>query len=288
VRHQRIAVLGAGGQLGRQFVLAFQRSGAEVIAFNHGDLELADPTAGTRVIRAKPKLVVNAAAWTDVDACARDPSRAMEINGHAPGRLARAAAEIGAKFVQMSTNEVFAGDGDAPYQEDDDSHPVNPYGASKLEGELSVAASGADYLIVRTAWIFGPDATNFPSKIVAAADRHAATGVPLRVVEDEWGNPTWAPDLARAIGAAVDLGAWGTLHLAGEPATTRFGWAQQILDGMGVRLEAIPGSAYERPAPVPRKAVLDVSRARTLGIASMDWRPPSALYAAQLRNSVTM
>jgi dTDP-4-dehydrorhamnose reductase len=201
----------------------------------------------------------------------------------APGRLAAAAAGVGATFVQVSTNEVFDGEADAPYTETDATRAINPYAASKLAGEEAVMEADTDHLIVRTAWIFGPGGRNFPSRIVAAAQRAAAAGEPLRVVADEWGNPTWAPDLAAAMVRAVELGARGVLHLAGEPAASRYELARAILAGMErVRIEPISQADYPRPAPVPPRAVLSMARARGLGIGPLDWREPAAGYARRL------
>jgi dTDP-4-dehydrorhamnose reductase len=279
----RVAVTGSGGQLGRQLVDAFERAGHQVIGLDRAMLDIADPAAASALTASGPEVVVNAAAWTDVDGCARDPDRAMELNGAAPGRLARAAAEIGAVFVQVSTNEVFDGQAMEPYPEDAPTGPINPYAASKLAGERAVVKAGGEHLIVRTAWVFGPGGTNFPSRIVRAALGARERHEPLRVVVDELGNPTWAPDLAQRIVAAVAAQLRGVLHLAGEPAASRFDWAQVILrDLAGVELQPIPQSEYPRASAVPPRAVLDMSRAYAAGLEPMDWRPPTATYAAEL------
>jgi dTDP-4-dehydrorhamnose reductase len=254
-----------------------------VTGLDHTLLDLVDSEGPRHLVELRPELVVNAAAWTDVDGCARDPQKAMEINGMAPGRLATAAASIRAAFIQISTNEVFDGASDKPYAEDADPHPVNPYGASKLAGERAVAAANPEHLVVRSAWIFGPGGRNFASKIVAAARNARERGTALRVVDDEYGNPTWAPDLAAAIVKAADAGCRGTLHLAGEPAATRYEWASTILaDLADVILEPIPHTEFQRPAPVPTRAVLNMERARRLGFASIDWRRRTRSYAADL------
>jgi dTDP-4-dehydrorhamnose reductase len=286
---RRVLILGAAGQLGSQLVLAFEAAGDSVTGLNHGTFDLADQQAPHRLMVLEPEIVVNAAAWTDVDGCARDPERAMEVNGAAPGRLAAAAARIDAAFVQISTNEVFDGESAHAYTEDAEPHPINPYGASKLAGERAVASANADHLIVRTAWIFGPGGTNFPSKIMAAARKAREREEALRVVADEHGNPTWAPDLAAALASATGKNLRGVLHLAGEPPTTRYEWASEILAGFaGIQLEAISRSDYERPARVPARAILGMGRARSLGIAPMDWRPRVNQYAADLLAMVSL
>lgn len=266
---------------------AFETAGDTVTGLGHRTFNLTDPDAPRRLTELHPEIVVNAAAWTDVDGCAREPEKAMEINGAAPGRLADAARTIGATFVQISTNEIFDGESDDPYTEDANPHPVNPYGASKLAGEIAIAAANPKHLIVRTAWIFGPGGTNFPSKIVTAAGNAQRAGLALRVVADEHGNPTWAPDLAQSVVKAVMAGVGGTLHLAGEPPVTRYQWASEILfEVVDIELEGISHTDYKRPAPVPPRAILSMGRASAMGFEPMDWRPSSRLYAAALLATV--
>jgi dTDP-4-dehydrorhamnose reductase len=279
----RVAIVGANGQLGRQLVAAFAPS-AEVIALGHDDLDLADPDSGRVLAAAAPDVVVNSAAWTDVDGCAREPERALELNGRAPGRLA---AATDALFVQVSTNEVFGGSSDAPYAEADAPNPINPYGASKLAGERAVAEVAARHLVVRTAWLFGPGGRNFVTKILDVARSAADAGSPARVVDDEWGNPTWTPALAEAIVAAValpDEGRPTILHLAGEPPVSRFAWADRVLRLRGglPAPEPVPGSTFTRPSQVPPRAVLSTRRAADLGLPPISWESPLAGYLASL------
>ena len=278
-----VLVTGVGGQLGRQLIAAFSDAGHRVIGLDREALDIEDPAAPATMAGFEPDAVINVAAWTDVDGCARDPELAMELNGAAPGRLARVAADAGALFVQVSTNEVFDGRAHEPYPEDAPTRPINAYAASKLAGEHAVAEAGGEYLIVRTAWIFGPGGTNFPTRILRAALGARDRREPLRVVADELGNPTWAPDLARRMVDAVAAGLSGVVHLAGEPAASRFDWAQLILrDLPGVDLQAISQAEYRRASAVPPRAVLDMGRAAAAGLEPMDWRPPTAAYAAEL------
>lgn len=285
---RRAAITGARGQLGRQLSAVFVASGWDVLGAGHDQLDITAEDALEQLERWRPTVVINAAAWTDVDGCARDPQRALRINGAAAGQVAEAGARSGALAVQVSTNEVFDGSAQRPYGEDDDPNPLNPYGASKLAGERAVAAATPNHLVLRTAWVFGPGGRNFPGKIVEIARRQAAAGQPLSVVADEFGNPTWAPDLANGTLAAVQavlggrLGP-GILHLAGEPPVSRFEWAREILAGIpNLRLLPISAADYPRASRAPLHAVLATERALALGIGPFDWRPAARRYASEL------
>jgi dTDP-4-dehydrorhamnose reductase len=273
VTGRRVAITGAGGRLGRELVRAFNGRRDEVLALARPDFDILRLGDLERLTGWRPDVVVNSAAWTDVDGCARDPVRAMRINAEAAGAVARAAAAAGALMVQISTNEVFDGTAQRPYAEDDETNPINSYGASKLAGERAVAAANPQHLIVRTAWLFGPRGTDFVTKIVAAAERARAAGEPLRVVDDEWRNPTWAPSLADAIVALVsaplsrDATVW---HLAGEPPTSRLGWAKRVLSNFDVEILPIKLADYPRPSQPPRRAILDCRRATLMGLA-LEW-----------------
>ena len=269
----RILVTGAMGLLGRELVRAFRGDGDDVVGLGRLDLDLEDPQSTSRIDAFVPDVVINAAAWTDVDGSARDPDRAMRINGVGPGLVARASARSNALVVQISTNEVFEGAHERSYSEDDSPNPSNPYGASKLAGEEAVATSTERHLIVRTAWLYGPD-RGFPARIRAAADR-LGSNQPLRVVDDEWGNPTPASSLAAAIVASTRLAlrdeSLRLIHLAGEPPTTRYDWAALALGDWHGQLERIKRRDYPRASTVPEHAVLSTARAYSLGLPPIRW-----------------
>jgi dTDP-4-dehydrorhamnose reductase len=261
----RIAVTGASGRLGSRLVEAIAGQGDDPVPLSRPQFELSDPSTIEVIGDLRPDIVINAAAWTDVDGCARDPELAKQLNGAGAGTVAQVAAEIGALVVQVSTNEVFDGHGDAPYLETDAPSPMNPYGASKRLGEQLVASATWRHMIVRTAWLFGPGGVSFVSKILAAAERARAEGAPLRVVGDEWGNPTATTWLATRIaalarGAHADSGELGIHHLAGQPSTTRARWAARILAGSETAIEEISLVDFPRPSRVPPRAILGSSR----------------------------
>ena len=280
----RVAITGAAGQLGRQLVTAFEAAGHEVRGLAHADFDITVAADAGALREWRPDVIVNSAAWTDVDGCARDPDRAMLINGEAPGRLAELAAPLGTLIVQVSTNEVFDGSLDRPYRPDDEPNAINAYGRSKLAGERAVAAATREHLVVRTAWLFGPGGTNFVTKILAAAERLRAAGDPLRLVEDEIGNPTWTPDLAAAIVGLVGAGARGIVHAAGTPATSRLGWARVALEAarIEVPIEPVPLASFERASTPPARAALAPSE----GVPDMAWEPVTRAYAAQVASTV--
>lgn len=279
---RRVAVTGARGQLGRQLVRAFTNAGRETLPLARPDFDITDREAARSLIAWRPDVVVNSAAWTDVDACARDPDLAMRVNGEAAGLIAEAAESTGALIVQLSTNEVFAGDGSRPYTEGDAPSPINPYGRSKLAGEHAVATASPDHhLIVRTAWLFGPGGTNFVTKILAAARRAEAAGEAVRLVEDEIGNPTWTPDLAEAIVALVEKPPdRHIVHVVGTPPVSRMGWALAAFAAaeLRVRYQPVGLGAFERASSPPARAILEP----TSGVPSIDWRRRTGEYVRSL------
>ncbi len=289
----RVAVSGAAGRLGRALVAALEEAPYAgpfgPIAWSRPafDLDAPDGFAGL-LARDRPEVVVHAAAWTDVDGCARDPATAMRRNAEATAILAGACAERGVDLVVVSTNEVFDGsrtDGRG-YRPDDPVAPPNPYGLSKAAAEaaaevayagvadpatfaggrlLPYAAadrlpSGPQLAIVRTAWLYGPPGDDFPDRILAAAGRAAAEGRALRVVDDEWGDPTRSADLAEAIAELLGAGAFGGRHHLVNPGpVTRATWARACLErhGLAVAVEAIGSDAWPRDSVPPRWGVLE-------------------------------
>lgn len=281
---RRAAVVGAAGQLGRSVRKSFEMRGWDVLAVDRSHVDIATTRQYRHIVDWGPSVVVNCAAWTNVDGCARDPAQASLVNGIAPGRLARAC--IPAHFVQISTNEVFAGDQQRPYREDDAPNPINPYGRSKLLGEFRVRESGAASTIVRTAWLFGPGGSNFVTKIRDAAISAVARGEPLRVVSDEWGNPTWTPSLADALVDVLERPGElpSLLHLAGQPPATRLEWAQAVVRAASLEATVTPINSAEfvRESVPPLRALLDTGLARSMGVAELRWLPPLADYVRDL------
>ncbi len=297
----RVAVTGAGGRLGRALVTALEDAPFTgplgPTAWGRAAFDLDVPEGFAALIdRDRPELVVHAAAWTDVDACAREPELAMARNAGATGTLAATCAARGVDLVVISTNEVFDGtrtDG-LGYVPADPPNPPNAYGRSKSAAEdaarAAVAGSSARLGIVRTSWLFGAGQPDFPTKILGAARAAAAEGRSLRVVGDEFGSPTYAPDLAEAI---VELIAADSIsdppiqHLVNGGVTTRAGWARDLIvrAGLPTVVEEVLGSTWERASAPPAWAVLAPTPLPS-GEPIRPWQEAMADYAPTLLRAV--
>jgi dTDP-4-dehydrorhamnose reductase len=267
----RVAVSGAGGRLGRALVAALADAPftglAGPTAWVRPDFDLDAPDGFAALIaRDRPEVVIHAAAWTDVDGCARHPETAERRNGRATGILAAACATAGVDLVAISTNEVFDGrrlDGPG-YLPTDATGPVNPYGASKLAGEEAARAAfrgaSSQLAIVRTAWLFGPGEPDFPTKILRAADAATERGEPLRVTGDEYGTPTYVGDVAEAIVELLGSGEFeGIHHVVNGLFASRADWARYCvgLADLEVDVVDVPAATWERPSTPPRWGVLE-------------------------------
>lgn len=278
----RILVTGAGGQLGRSLHdLAATSPSTAVMTFADRqtlDISRADRIA-TWLADQPADVLINAAAYTAVDQAAAQPAEAAAANAEAPGLLAQACAQYGTRLIHVSTDYVFDGRAGRPYTEDDPVNPLNTYGRSKLEGERRVLAHAPDSIIVRTGWVFSAHGSNFVKTVL----RLARSRDTLQIIDDQFGVPTWAGDLARVLLAlAMRRGLPpGVFHYSSAPSTSWHGFAREILRqaharGLIRRLPVLnPISAKDWPAPEPRPADsrLDGSRlAALLGSEPGDWR----------------
>ena len=253
-----------------------------LIVLGRDVLDLSQPEQIRAQVRAhKPDLIIIAAAHTAVDQAESEPELAFAINATAPGVFAEEAAALGIPLIHYSTDYVFDGSKPAPYTEDDATNPLGVYGKSKLAGELAIAASGAQHLILRTSWVYSTHGKNF----LLTMQRLLQERSELRVVADQIGAPTWAGTIAQSTRALIerwqsgDAAAWGTYHLTASGETSWFGFTQAIAGHLTAQgkacatLEPIPASAYPTPAARPQNSRLDCSRlAREWRVTQADWR----------------
>ncbi|NDY43395.1 dTDP-4-dehydrorhamnose reductase [Dissulfurirhabdus thermomarina] len=251
-------VTGAGGMLGRDVVERFRRH-ADVVPRLRSELDVSSPQACIRGLKdVRPDVVVNCAAFTRVDDCETERGAAYLVNAKGPGHLAWACRECGTRLVHMSTDYVFDGQGRQPYRETDATRPVNVYGASKLAGEQAIQSMGGDYLIVRTAWLYGRHGPNFVRTILRLAEEKEI----LHVVSDQRGSPTYTPDLALGLWWLVAQGARGIVHVTNEGTCTWYEFAREIFRLTGRdpdRVRPVATRDYPRPARRPAYSVLDTS-----------------------------
>ena len=283
----RLLVTGREGQLARSLAERFvAHPGIELIALGRPQLDLAEAGSVARAIREhRPDLVINAAAYTNVDQAEDEPELAFRVNADAAGEAAAAARAIGARNVHVSTDYVFDGRATGAYAEEAPTNPLSVYGRSKLAGEEQVRAADPDHMILRTSWVYSPFGRNFVKSMMSAArDRDVLT-----VVEDQAGSPTSALDLADAILEAVRSWRSGTYHVAGFGQTSWCGLARAImaecrrLDLPSAQVEPIRTEAWPTKAARPRNSVLDCSKfARDFGIRLPDWRGSIAATVERL------
>lgn len=282
-----IAVIGATGQVARALVRVARESGLTLAAAGRPDADLGGGNSvHTFLERTAPRVVINAAAYTAVDKAETDSDAAFQINAHGPGVLAAWCAERGVPLIHISTDYVFDGSKRTPYVEDDACNPLGVYGRSKLAGEDAVRAALDRHIIVRTAWVYGPDGNNFLKTMLrVGAERDV-----VRVVADQTGTPTAAADIAVALVAIASKVAqaqnppvWGTYHLVAEGETTWHGFAAEIFSAAAAqglktpKLEAITTADYPTPAARPANSVLDTTKLRkTFGIVLPAWQKSTA------------
>lgn len=258
----KIIVTGAKGMLGSQVVKTLsQDSSWEVIGVTRKEFDITERKEFSwGIYQLRPDLVVHTAAYTDVDGSELDYRLAYTANGVGTQYVTWACRESGAKMIYISTDYIFNGEKKEPYLPDDLPDPLNEYGNSKLLGEFHIEKmlKGEDYLIIRTAWLFGPGGKNFVKNILETSDR----GEKLRVVHDQIGSPTYTVDLAEAIAHLIQARARGVVHVTNQGYCSRYQFAQEILKQTGREtIELIPISSREtgRPAPRPAYSVLDNS-----------------------------
>lgn len=275
----KIIVLGAAGILG-QAVSAELGPNHQILARDLPDYDIREVSSLIVDLYAfRPAAVVNCAAYTKVDDAEDETELCMAINGDAPGRLAAACCERNVRFVHISTDYVYDGSKAGPYREDDPTGPINAYGRSKLKGDLAVIkAHPRGHLILRTSWMFGKGGKNFVKTMIGkwrSGERR------FRVVNDQRGRPTYAPDLARAIGFGLANDLSGLYHAANAGEVSWFEFAREIFAAAGagdVTVEPVSSEEFKTRARRPRNSVLDTARLSAAGFTFPHHRDALARY----------
>ncbi|OBI49281.1 dTDP-4-dehydrorhamnose reductase [Mycobacterium kyorinense] len=270
-------VTGAGGQVGSMLAQQAGQQGRDVLALTSSQWDITDPAAAERFIE-RGDVVVNCAAYTDVDGAESDEKTAHAVNADGPGHLARTCARVGAQLIHISTDYVFSGDfGGAaprPYEPGDPTAPLSVYGRTKLSGELAVLAALPEATVVRTAWVY----TGAAGKDFVATMRRLAGGDrTLEVVDDQIGSPTYAGDLVGALLQVVDGKVHApVVHAANQGAVSRFEQARAVFEGVGAdpeRVRPVSSGRVPRPAPRPPYTALSSRASEKAGLSPLrPWR----------------
>ena len=273
----RFAITGAAGMLGQDLETAARAAGHDAIGFSRAALDITDAGAVADAVGdARPDVVVNCAAWTDVDGAEQAEDAALAVNGAGAGNVARAAAAIGAWTIHVSSDYVFDGAKRSPYLESDPVGPVSSYGRTKLAGEQAVALEApASHTIVRSSWLFGARGPCFPATILRLAGERDE----LKVVDDQVGCPTFTGHLAAALVQIAAERPVGVVHVAGQDSCSWYEFAREIVGTAGVSCEVRPCTTAEMPRPATRPAYSVLRSERGAAVPSLpDWRGGLAEY----------
>jgi len=273
-------IIGGKGMLGFDLMAALERDGTYAPAIV-GDLPEVDITRMNSLREffgdARPEIIFNCAAYTDVDGCESKRDVAFSVNGLGAGNVAEMATTLGARLIHISTDFVFDGKKASPYCEDDPPGPLSAYAESKLQGEQQVMARGGNWLIARTAWLYGAHGRNFVDLMLRLAKEKAE----LSVVTDQVGSPTWTYDLAEALIALAKHGAQGVFHTANTGSCSRYEQVQLIVEcaRLATRILPVDSSAFPRSATVPPYSPLNMEKLRReTGHTMRPWRDALAAY----------
>lgn len=294
----RILLFGANGQLGSECQIALSGRGRELLAVGRSEVDFTRPEEVAAAVRTYcPDIVVNAAAFTAVDEAEDDSEQATVVNGFSVGAMAVACAELDIPVIHISTDYVFDGTGYEPYREEDPASPINVYGESKLTGERLLRANCRKHLLLRTSWVFSAYGNNFLKTILHLAAQRAELGV----VDDQYGCPTYAGDIARVIEKFIEryraVGSlpWGLYHCTGSDVCSWYDFAEEVI-AQGVEsgllqrapiLRKISAQQYSCKAARPAYSALDTSKLEALLQCRMcNWRKGVEKVCRELAGSL--
>jgi len=283
---ERILVLGAKGMLGRDLMPLLRSSlKGDVLGWDIEEINIENETSTVSAIEhLKPGVIINAAAYTDVDGCESHREKAFAVNAEGMRHVALGAQRCGATVVYLSTDYVFGGGKGAPYAEEDAPGPLNVYGASKLKGEEYVQQLTKDFLIVRTQWLYGRHGKNFVDTVLRLAREKKV----LTIVDDQVGSPTYTVDLAKALSELVRQERRGIFNVVNKGSCSWFQFAKEIVRRSGMEgVEVLPISSKElnRPAVRPAYSVLSTEKlARETGVTLRPWQEAVGAYLASVQS----
>jgi dTDP-4-dehydrorhamnose reductase len=276
----KLLVTGAAGMLGRDVMLAAGNAGHQVVGFGRAELDIADAAAvDSKLHGEKPDVVINCAAWTDVDGAEAAEAEATAVNGEGAGNVAAAAAAVDASVVYVGSDYVFDGSKGAPYVETDQTAPLSAYGRSKLAGEEATRAANKRHFIVRSAWLFGTGGPNFVETMLRLATDHGE----VLVVRDQVGSPTYTWHLAYGIVRLIEGVEFGIHHMAAAGACSWYEFAREIFEQAHVECKVMSGTTEMLGRPAPRPAYSALTSQREHAIELPPWQEGLAAYLSQRR-----
>lgn len=250
----------------------------KVIEAPHEELDITlEDEVSNFISRHKPDIIINCAAYTNVDKCETEREKAFALNALGPKYIAAAAKGCGARVIHISTDFVFDGNSNRPYTEEDQTNPLSEYGRTKLEGERNIQNHCNSYLIVRTSWLFGHHGINFAAKMLELAERNKE----LSIVTDEIGSPTYTADLAGALWTLIKQECEGIINISNNGSCSRYEWAEYIFETMGskIKMNPIKSAEYKRPAKVPLNSTLNCQKFTTItGVSMRPWEEAVESY----------
>lgn len=280
----KLLVTGAAGMLGRDVMLAAGNAGHEVVGFGRAELDVTNPDAlGRKFDLERPDVVINCAAWTDVDGAEEAEEAAFAVNGRGGGNVAAAANEIEARVLHVSTDYVFDGAKGAPYVESDQPAPLSAYGRTKLAGEEAVAAANKRHFIVRSAGLFGIGGRNFVDTMLRLSESQNE----VTVVRDQVGSPTYTWHLAYGIVRLIEGIEYGIHHMAAAGQCSWYEFAREIFEQAKVECKVLSITSEEFGAPAPRPAFSALVSQREHAIRLPSWQDGLAGYLAQRQVEAT-
>jgi dTDP-4-dehydrorhamnose reductase len=274
----KLLVTGAAGMLGRDVMLAAGNAGHDVVGYGHTELDITDGVAVQAKLEAeRPDVVINCAAWTDVDGAEESEEAAMAVNGTGAGNVSAAAEAVGASVVYVSSDYVFDGAKGAPYVESDQPAPLSAYGRTKLAGEETTAAANPRHFIARSSWLFGIAGRNFVETMLQLAADHGE----VLVVRDQVGSPTYTWHLASGIVRLIEGLEHGIHHMAAAGSCSWYDFAREIFEQAKVECKVLSGTTEMLGRPAPRPPFSALVSQREHAIALPAWQDGLSGYLAQ-------